>query len=314
MLEEQQHRIADGVGGGRITACDELVHQVLEFVHRERLVAVGRVGKEGREDVVGRVGAPLLEQGGQVVLGLGLHLGVVLCGRLIDEEAHGRSQHAVAPALEGTDRIGVQADLLGDDKARQGKGEGVDEVALALVDEGIDEVVGDAGDAGQHRLDHARRQRAVDEPAVAAMHRRIGALEGLHMAPAHLGQVIVEHAPEIGRSLACQLLDHDVVRERGRIGQHGFQIVIGRDDEEPGLGHPIDGCTLAQLGVITEWARLYFGFEQASLDLGSRHCSTRLCGVHGSKHAHSRMSASCGKFVYTTSLGRRGRLDRRTGT
>ena len=282
-------------------------------MHRERLVAVGRFGEQRREDVVGRIRATLLEQGGEVVLGLGLDLGVVLRGGFIDEQAHCRGQHAVAPALERADRIGVQADLLGDDEARQGKRERVDEVALAPVDERVDQVIGDPGHARKHRLDHAGGQRAVDEPAIAAMHRRVGALQGLHMTPADLGEVIVEHAPEIGRSLTCQLLDHDVVRERGRIGQHGLQIVVGRDDEEPGFGHPIDGCPLAQLGVITEWARLDFGFEQASLDLGSRHCSAHFCGVHGSKHDRLPMSARSAKFIYTTSWRWPVRLHRARG-
>ena len=136
------------------------------------------------------------------MLGLGLNLCVLLRRSFVDEKAHGRREHAVAPGLEGVDLRSIEADLLGDDQAGQREGEGLNEITFALIDEGIDEIVGNSIEAGQHALDHRWRQGAIDQAAVAAVHGRIGALQGLHVAPADLGKVVIEHAPEICSGLA----------------------------------------------------------------------------------------------------------------
>ncbi|MFD2137139.1 hypothetical protein ACFSLT_21915 [Novosphingobium resinovorum] len=97
--------------------------------------------------------------------------------------------------------------------------------------------MGDVLDMRRH-LPHAPDgEHAVHQLAVATMIRRIGALQGGNMRPAlalHIGAQLFGILRSLQRSAV------HLVGKRHRIGQHGPQIGIARDDVEPRLRHPIN--------------------------------------------------------------------------
>ena len=107
------------------------MHQVLQLSDAQRLdavLALVRVHERG-DEVVGRLGTPGLEDGGEVMLGLELDLDRLehLVG---GQRAHREREHGAGPAVEAMDLGAVEAELLGDDDPRKGHREV--EVELAL--------------------------------------------------------------------------------------------------------------------------------------------------------------------------------------
>lgn len=170
--------------------------------------------------------AALLEHLGEVVLCLGLDVRVVAHGVLVGEQPLRGRQHRVGPALEGGDLRGVQPELLGDHQARQGEGEVGDEVALASIDEGVDELVGEPVHRRHHALHPLRGQGAVEESAVAAVVRRVGAMQRRDVPPADLREALLVHAPEMAAGLAGVLLVDDPVGEGLRVGGHCLEVFV----------------------------------------------------------------------------------------
>jgi hypothetical protein len=127
------------------------VHQVLQLVHRQRLAVALGLDERGDEIVAG-LGAALLELAGEVVLGADLDFG--LLERFLDGEAAvGARQHGVGPALERRVFRGVEPELLADDDPGQREGELPDELAFAVVDERVDQLIGDLVNARFKRVD-----------------------------------------------------------------------------------------------------------------------------------------------------------------
>ena len=156
VADEQPHGVGQPAGDGLEAPGDELVHEVLQLVHRERFLAVDLLVHvhEGRHDVVARIGPAGLEHHGEVVLGLDLQVdaGIELG---LGEQARRRRQHGVTPALEGADLAPIETELLGDDRAGQRVGELLEELALAAGRERVDELVDDVLDVGD-QLPHRR--------------------------------------------------------------------------------------------------------------------------------------------------------------
>ncbi len=151
---------------------------------RQRLDAVFvLVGVHERGDeVVGRLGPPGLEHRREMMLRLEFDLDG-LEHLVVGQRAHRQRQHGAGPAVEAVDLGAVEAELLGDDDARQRHGEVEVELALAPIDQPVDQPSGDVVDVGRHVGDATREERLRDEPAIVGVDGRVGALQGLDVAP-----------------------------------------------------------------------------------------------------------------------------------
>ena len=98
------------------------------------------------------------------------------------------------------------------------------------------------------------------------------------MAPANLGEVIVEHPAKISGRLTGELLDFNVIGEGCGVGEHRLEVFVVRDDVETCLGHPIDRRLLAQLLVVGEGAGLNGRIQQCSLNLSGGHQTPSMVG------------------------------------
>ena len=170
---KQQHQCrADGVGGGLVTAGEQLVEQILQLVHVEApllawaaaLIDHPGVGQVGN-DVVSGLAPPLLNDAGEEALRLHHQLAALEGLSLVNEAAAG-CQHGVGPCLKLPNLLPGHAELVGDDRAGQGDGEVADEIAFPAVNEGVDEVVDHRFHVGRHGADALHGEGVVDELAV----------------------------------------------------------------------------------------------------------------------------------------------------
>ena len=117
---EQPHAVVEGAGGGLESPGDQLVHQVLQFGHAQRLGTVfADVGVHQRRDqIVRRLGATLLEHRGEVVLRFELDLDR-LEQFVLGERSHRQRQHRLSPTVEPVDLRAIEAELLRNDDAGQ---------------------------------------------------------------------------------------------------------------------------------------------------------------------------------------------------
>ena len=157
--------------------------------------------------------------------------------------------------------------MLSNDNAGQRESEIGNEVTFATIDEGIDQLGARALEARLHSLDHRWRERPIDQASVTTVLRWVGALQGLHMPPTHFVEVLVVHPAKIGSTLACQLLDEDVVGVRLGIGQDVLEVLVVGDQIEAGLWHAVHRRLLAHLPVVGKRAGLNGRIQQASLDV-----------------------------------------------
>ena len=138
----------------------ELVHEVLQLGDGQRLDALlVLVGvHERRDEIVGRLRTPGLEDGSKVMLRLELDL-----DRLQDlvggQRAHRERKHGPRPAVEAMDFGAVEAQLLGDDDPRKRHREVEVELALPTIDQLVDQPAGDVIDMRRHVGDAARKKR-----------------------------------------------------------------------------------------------------------------------------------------------------------
>ena len=79
----------------------------------------------------------------------------------------------IGPFVEQREIGARHAELIGDHDHRQRAAEGRNEIALAVVDERVDQIGRDLLDLGSQRGHAPRGERLIDEASIAAMHRRI---------------------------------------------------------------------------------------------------------------------------------------------
>ena len=147
------------------------------------------------------------------------------------------ADHPVAPLEELVPIFERHAEHLGDHLQRQLGGDVDDEVAIALFERRVEDLRHHLADVRAERVDHARRESAVDQRAVA---RVIGRVHREHHA-ALRGQV--------GRGLGVLERDHAAARLLGGIGDAVAadfdHVVVARDHPEAGpagLGMLVEGA------------------------------------------------------------------------
>ena len=127
-----------------------------------------------------------VELGGRVA---GLLFGDPVLGVLAPDHPVGPVEHRV------TVRLG-HPEQVGDDDKRELGGDVGDEVGLALLDHGVDDLVGGLVDLLLELGDHARGEALVHEPPVAGVQRRVHVEhEQTQLLDCFLGHVPDERAP-----------------------------------------------------------------------------------------------------------------------
>src|SRR5690606_3836654 len=132
---------------GRLVPADEDEQRLLEEgVVVEPLAVDGGVG-EGADEVVAGAGAAVGDDGGGVLVEAGERVGgaveqsgVVAAGQ--------RPQHVVGPGQQLLAVLGREAEGVADHDERQLRGQVGDEVALAALADGVDDLVADPFEVG----------------------------------------------------------------------------------------------------------------------------------------------------------------------
>ena len=147
-----------------------------------------------------------------------------------------RGVHLLGEDVQPAAVVQRDAEHVGDDVGRELAGDVVDEVALAALDDGVDDLLGELGDASAVGLRLVGLERVADEPPVAVVLRRVLEQHHLpHRAEALLGDVVqVDAALLVGERAV-------VTSDRADVG------VLG-DRPEVALRTcvPVDGVVLAQ--------------------------------------------------------------------
>lgn len=170
VMDEEHHAGGDEVRRGFVPGDEDLLEDAehLGHIERARLFAFeADMGvEEVGEDIVAGVGAALFETLGEVVLEFddGLR---ALDFAFAGEEAAEGCDGVIGPALEAVHIGAVDAEGIGDDGEGKRHGELADELDFAVVDEAVDEVVGDGGDGGFEAGDAPCGEGLIDERAVA---------------------------------------------------------------------------------------------------------------------------------------------------
>ena len=206
---------------------------------------------QSAQQVVPRPGPPLGQQLEEV-------LGELEDGRssglddLVGEEEVGIEPpgEGVRPLLEALLVVQGHAQEVADDPDRQGIGEGVDEIDLAGLEGGVEQLVDDLLGALAQRLDHPRRERLGHEPPQARVVRRVAEEEGAHLEHGlfhHLGAA--GGASEPGRHAID--VDVEAVRARPLVTEDGQAVGMSGHHPEAQLV-AVDRGALPQVGVQGE--------------------------------------------------------------
>ena len=139
------------------------------------------------------------------------------------------------------------------------------EVALAAVDERVDQLVRDRLDGGRELSHPAGREHAVQQPAVARVLGRVRRVQRVSAHPAPLGQ---QALAQRGSLRLQPFVGVRVVRERVGVPEHGSHVVERGDEHEAGLRHAIHRAVRMQLLIERVRAPLNVGIHQAERDFG----------------------------------------------
>ena len=214
--------------GGRLGAADVGVgHQLgVQLLVREAAAPLRDRGVDevGQQRVVGLHPEPL-EDRLEVVLRLDLHLGRPdpLLRRLHQPEP---LHPGVGPRLDPPDVLGVGTHLHADHDEWERHGELPDELALAGVDELVDELVGQVADHRFECGDARRPERVTEQRSHLAVVRVVAAGERGRRHPALL--LVERH--HVGRQAATATVRRAVVHEPFGVLQHGSDVVVAGDD------------------------------------------------------------------------------------
>ena len=188
LLEQQEQAGGDQLGRRLVAGHEQLLDHVQQLGHGERLalgtgVAVSRVEAgvhQVGEQVVAALGPALFDARHHVALHLDAAAGALDLA-LLGQQPRQRRHRVVAPALERGHVGAVDAEGIGDHRQRErARRTGVTSLDLAVVDEAVDQLLGDAADVALHLPDPLGRERLVDEVAEPGVRGRVVGEQGRH--------------------------------------------------------------------------------------------------------------------------------------
>ena len=166
-----------------------------------------------------------------------------LGGLWLPDEHH----EVVGPPLEGVEIVVGHAEGVGDDRERQRHGELLHQLDVAVVDEGVDQVLGDVADRVLDLADPRRGEGPVHQVALAGVGRRVGAQQ--HRDPA-AHPTAGQEAPDLLRLLG-QLGEQPAELDDGvGAGRHlrAERLGIADDlDDVAVAGHEVDAGLLHEV-------------------------------------------------------------------
>ncbi len=249
------------------------MHQVLQLGDAQGLDALFvLVGvDERRDEIVGRFGSPGLEHLGEMMLGFEFDLDG-LQHLVVGQGTHRQCQHGAGPAVEAVDLGAVETELLGDDDPGQRHREVEVELTLAALHQPVDQPSGDIVDVAGHVGDPTRQERFGDQPAVAGVNGRIGALQRLHVAPAAFAENLLVAAGIVDLQALLRASAASAAREQFGVGEHEPHVVVPGDHDGTDPGHREDGTLFVELLVEVPRVVLDHGIEHGVIDR-TRQCA-----------------------------------------
>ena len=166
----------------------------------------------------------------------------------------------------------VEAELLGDDDARQRHREVEVELALAPIDQTVDEGAGDVVDVGRHVGDAAREEGLRNEPAIVRVDGRVGALQGLDVAPSALTEDLLVAAGVVDLEPLLGAASAAAAREQVRVGEDIADVFVAGDHHGADLGHREHRALFVELLVEVPRVVLDHRVEHGVID-GTRECA-----------------------------------------
>jgi hypothetical protein len=252
VLDEGQHPVGQGVAGGLVAGDGEQQEEHVELELGEG-VALDLGPEQDRHHVVLGV---LLAPGRQVVgVGVELHGGVegvvVAAGVLgvVGADEAVRPVEDLEPVLLG------DAEDVGDDLEGELGGDVGDEVALALLADGVDDARRPVAHGVVELLDHAGREALVDEQPVPRVQRRVHVEHHLLLHGEGLVVHVGDHGPALGRGEALPVavdLDHvGVAGEAPEAGPVGL-VLPERLVRLPELVEPVERHLLDVVAALEQ--------------------------------------------------------------
>src|SRR5205823_6117542 len=180
MREEKEHGRGQQAGRRLVAAGEEDADEIEHLGHVERPFILDPGGHQLADEVVARLDAPLLDEGGEVVLHLD-EASLALEGPLSGDIGGDGVGYGIGPALEVPVVLDRYAESVADHFGRERHGELGEELDGAAVDESVDQLVDDGRHArlqGGHGPD---TEGPVHELAVPAVLRGVVGDEGRYL-------------------------------------------------------------------------------------------------------------------------------------
>ena len=217
------------------------------------------------------LGPPGLEHRREMMLGFEFDLDG-LQHLVVGQRAHRQRQHGAGPAVEAVDLGAVESELLGDDDAGQRHREIEVELALAPLDQPVDQAAGDVVDVVGHVGDATREERLRDEPAIVGVDGRVGALQRLDVTPTAFTENLLVPPGIVDLQTLLRAAAAATAREQFRVGEHESDVVVSGDHHGADLGHREDRTLFVELGVEVPRVVLDRGIEHRVID-GTCECA-----------------------------------------
>ena len=174
------------------------------------------------------------------------------------QQSRSHCHNGIAPAFEHADVISIQPELLGDEHAWQHQCEFADKLALAAVDEAVDDLMRQLFEAGSEIADARRGKNPLNQLAMAGVTLAVTTLERRNIRPATL----LQHGLVDGVTLAGEALPRrNLVQKRLGVPRDPARILVAADNIEIGFRHPVDRTLFVQELIELKGLILHMGFK-----------------------------------------------------